>query len=94
MLAGQSKFSRKGPLSAWMVSWLMIFQHLHPKGTLKTVVGEIRLGSAKEFVNLSDGKKLSRNTSAYSQARSNALMTLAPRLPLAVAENVADMTVP
>jgi len=34
MLQDKSAFSREGPLSAWVVIWLMIFQRLHPKGTL------------------------------------------------------------
>ena len=91
MLEGQSKFSREGPLSAWLVSWLMLFQRLSPAGTLKAAVGEIRLGSARKLVRPPVGKKttkkkkkkLSRSTSAYSQART--------KLPLVVAETVSDL---
>jgi hypothetical protein len=79
-------FSRGGPLSAWLVSWLMISQRLHPVGTLAIALRELATGPARNFVRWKDAdpsKVLSPNTSAYSQARS--------RLPLKVAEEVADL---
>lgn len=83
MLQQQSAFSREGPLSAWIVIWLMIFQRLHPKGTLSVAVRELLRGAVQPFVQLRDGQALSANTSAYSQARS--------KLPLEVAERVSDL---
>jgi len=86
MLAGQSEFSRQGRLSAWVVIWLMIFQRLHPLGTLSVAVREMLCGVTRKFVCWSPGEArgdLSASTSAYSQARS--------RLPLEVAEKVSDM---
>jgi hypothetical protein len=86
MLAGQKTFSREGPLSAWVVIWLMIFQRLHPLGTLSVAVRELQCGPIREFVRWREGaaaQELSVNTSAYSQART--------RLPLEVAEKVADV---
>jgi len=81
----QSAFSREGPLGAWVVIWLMIYQRLHAKGTLSVAVGELLTGPTGPFVHRSKGSAsppLSANTSAYSQARS--------RLPLEVAEKVSD----
>lgn len=85
MLAGHGTFLREGPLSAWLVIWLMIFQRLHPLGTLAVTVRELVCGSAREWINRPLGaaiRELSINTSAYSQARK--------RLPLEVAEKVSD----
>lgn len=76
-------FSRQGPLSAWVVIWLMIFQRLHPKGTLSVAVRELSWGAVRPFVETRGGQPLSANTSAYSQARS--------KLPLEVAEKVSDL---
>ena len=86
LLEGGSAGSREGPLSAWLVIWLMIFQRLHAKGTLSVAVREMLSGPAQAFVRWSgknQGKRLSANTSGYSQARS--------RLSLDVAEKVSDM---
>jgi Transposase DDE domain len=86
MLEGQSAFSRKGPLSAWVVIWLMIYQRLDAKGTLAVAVRELLVGSVRRLVPQVDrlrGKPLSASTSAYSQARG--------RLPLNVAEKVSDL---
>jgi DDE family transposase len=86
LLAGQRAFSREGPLSAWVVIWLMLFQRLHPLGALSVAVRELQCGSIRKFVRWRKGtaaQELSVNTSAYSQARS--------RLPLEVAEKVADV---
>jgi hypothetical protein len=86
MLQGQSAFSRKGPLSAWVVIWLMIYQRLDAKGTLAVAVRELLMGSVRGFVPQVDNlraKRLSASTSAYSQARR--------RLPLEVAERVSDL---
>jgi len=86
MLAGRKEFSREGPLSAWVVIWLMIFQRLHYLGTLSVAVRELQCGPTRKFVRWRKGtaaQELSVNTSAYSQARS--------RLPLEVAEKVADV---
>ena len=83
LLEGHSAFSQRGPLNAWVLIWLMIYQRLHPKGTLSIAVQESRREAIQAFVGLVKGKKLSRNTSAYSQART--------RLPLAVAEAVSDL---
>jgi hypothetical protein len=94
MLHGRSAFSRQGPLSAWVVIWLMIFQRLHPKGSLSVGVRELLTGPVRAQVRWPEGKKhpcraarkkpegLSANTSAYSQARS--------KLPLDVGEKVSD----
>jgi hypothetical protein len=86
MLEGQSAFSRKGPLSAWVVIWLMIYQRLEAKGTLAVAVRELLVGSVRGFVPQVDNvgaKRLSASTSAYSQARG--------RLPLDVVEKVSDL---
>ena len=85
ILEGWSAFSREGPLTGWVVIWLMIFQRLHAKGTLSVAVRELLTGPVQAHVRWSDGKTdpLSANTSAYSQARS--------RLPLEVAEKVSDL---
>ena len=86
LLQGQAQFSRKGKLSAWVVIWLMIFQRLHPKGTLAVAVREVLTGPVQELPAGPAGKpreRLSANTSAYSQARS--------RLPLEVVEQVGDL---
>jgi hypothetical protein len=86
MLHGQSAFSREGPLSAWVVIWLMIFQRLQAKGTLSEAVRELLSGPVRGFVRQTEGaaaEPLSANTSAYSQARS--------KLPLGVAEQVSDL---
>jgi hypothetical protein len=86
MLKGRSAFSRKGPYSARLVTWMMIHQRLHPKGTLSVGVRELLSGPAQAFVKLT-GKDpavgLSANTSAYSQARS--------RLTLDLVEQAADV---
>ena len=85
LLAGRREFSREGPLSAWVVIWLIMFQRLHHRGTLSVAVRELLCGSVKSFVcwrEGRDGQDLSANTSGYSQARS--------RLPLEVAEKVSD----
>jgi hypothetical protein len=86
LLAGQSAFSRHGVLSAWVVIWLIIFQRLHPKGTLASAVRELWTGPVRASVrwkNPAQPGGLSANTSAYSQARS--------RLPEKVAEQVSDL---
>ena len=86
MLMGRSEFSRQGPLSAWVVIWLMIFQRLDALGTLSVAVRELLCGPTRQWVRRQSGEtgpELSANTSAYSQARS--------RLPLEVAEKVNDM---
>ena len=85
LLAGHSAFSRQGPLSAWIVIWLIIFQRLHPVGTLAVAVCELLTGPVKKFIRWTGRPAhcLSANTSAYSQARS--------RLPLPVAERATDL---
>jgi hypothetical protein len=85
MLVGRSEFSRQGPLSAWLVSWLMIFQRLDGRGTLAVAVRELLCGPTRRWVRWRSGERqqLSASTSAYSQARC--------RLPLEVAEKVTDM---
>lgn len=86
MLEGRSEFSREGPLTAWLVSWLMIFQRLDSLGTLAVAVRELVCGPTRQWVGSRLGEtcpELSTNTSAYSQARR--------RLPLEVAEKVSDM---
>ncbi len=94
MLKGRSAFSRKGPLCAWAVIWGMIFQRLHPKGSLAVAVRELLTGPAKTPIRSPErnqhrrrraGEKpegLSANTSAYSQARS--------KPPPDVVEKVSD----
>ena len=69
-----------------MVIWLIIFQRLHPKGTLAVAVRELLTGPIQAWVQGPKEKPrgpLSANTSAYSQARS--------RLPLEVVEQVSDL---
>jgi hypothetical protein len=86
MLMGRSAFSRQGPLSAWVVIWLMIFQRLDSVGTLSVAVREFLCGPTRQWVRRQSGEtgpELSASTSAYSQARS--------RLPLEVAKKVSDM---
>ena len=86
MLLGRSEFSREGPLSAWVVIWLMIFQRLDTLGTLSVAVRELLCGPTRQWVRWRSGEagpELSASTSANSQARS--------RLPLEVAEKVSDM---
>jgi hypothetical protein len=87
MLRGHAAFSREGPLSAWVVIWLMIFQRLDGKGTLSSAVRQLLTGEVRAFVCCRPKGKpeepLSANTSAYSQARS--------KLPLALIEKVSDM---
>lgn len=86
LLWGRAEFSRQGPLSAWVVIWLMIFQRLDGRGTLSVAVRELVCGPTRQWVRRRLGKtgaKLSASTSAYSQARS--------RLPLDVVEKVSDM---
>lgn len=86
LLEGKSAFSRQGPLTAWVVIWLMIYQRLHAKGTLSVAVRELLTGPVQAHLGWPDGEpggRLSANTSAYSQARS--------RLPLEVAEQVSDL---
>jgi len=85
-MEGQAAFSRDGPLSPWVVIWLMIFQRLDANGTLSAAVRHLLTGPARVLVRESDGCSahvLSANTSAYSQARS--------KLPLAVAEQVSQL---
>jgi hypothetical protein len=85
LLKGQAAFSRRGKLKPWTVIWLIIFQRLHPKGTLAVAVREMLSGSVPALVRRSKGKqqRLSANTSAYSQARR--------RMPLEVVEEVSDL---
>jgi hypothetical protein len=86
MLEGHGAFSREGPLSAWVVIWLMIFQRLDARGTLSAAVRQLLTGGVRAFVRWPQRKgaeALSANTSAYSQARS--------KLPRAVIEKVSDM---
>ena len=84
-LHGRTVFSREGPLSAWIVIWLIIFQRLHPLGTLAVAVQELQSGPVKACICWGKRKRrrLSASTSAYSQARR--------RLPLEVAEKVSDV---
>jgi hypothetical protein len=85
ILAGRSPFSRGGPLNAWVVIWLIIFQRLHPVGTLAVAVRELLTGPIQAFIRWfgQPPRRLSASTSAYSQARA--------RLPLDVAEQVSDL---
>lgn len=86
LLAGRKEFSQEGPLSAWVVMWLMIFQRLDPLGTLSVAVRELLCGPVRKFVRWRRGvtsRDLSTSTSAYSQARS--------RLPQEVVEKVSDI---
>ncbi len=86
LLQGQPSFSRQGKLSAWVVIWLMIFQRLHPKGSLSVAVRELLTGPVQALVRWPRDKPrepLSANTSAYSQARS--------KLPREVVEQVSDL---
>jgi hypothetical protein len=85
LLRGKRAYSRGGPLSAWVVIWLIIFQRLHAKGTLSVAVRELLTGPVREWVRGPEGVPkgdLSANTSAYSQARS--------KLPLEVAILVSE----
>lgn len=82
MLRGQAAFSREGPLSAWVVIWLMIFQRLDAGGTLSAAVRQLLTGGVRAFVRW-PVEPLSANTSAYSQARS--------KLPVVLIEKVSDM---
>lgn len=82
MLRGQAAFSRTGPLTAWVVIWLMIFQRLDAGGTLSAAVRELLTGGVRAFVRWPE-ESLSANTSAYSQART--------KLPVALIEKVSDM---
>jgi Transposase DDE domain len=82
MLRGQAAFSRAGPLTAWVVIWLMIFQRLDAGGTLSAAVRELLTGGVRAFVRW-PVESLSANTSAYSQART--------KLPVALIEKVSDM---
>jgi hypothetical protein len=82
MLVGQSAFSRGGPLTAWVVIWLMIFQRLNAGGALSAAVRELLTGGVRKFVR-QPVEELSANTSAYSQARS--------KLPVTLVEKVSDM---
>jgi hypothetical protein len=86
MLLGQATFSRQGPLSPWVVTWLMIFQRLDPKGTLSAAVRHLLTGPVRGLIRWPEGARtlpLSANTSAYSQARC--------KLPLEVAEQVSEL---
>lgn len=86
LLLGQAKFSRQGPLSPWVVTWLMIFQRLDAKGTLSAAVRHLLTGPVRRLVGWSEGARtapLSGNTSAYSQARC--------KLPLKVAKQVSEL---
>ena len=86
MLVGQAMFSRQGPLSPWVVTWLMIFQRLDAKGTLSAAVRHLLTGPVRGLVRGLEGAPtppLSANTSAYSQARC--------KLPLKVAEQVSEL---
>jgi len=86
MMEGQSAFSREGPLSAWVVIWLMIFQRLDANGSLSAAVRHLLTGPARTLIRGSESGHalpLSANTSAYSQARC--------KLPLAVAKQVSQL---
>lgn len=86
MMEGQSAFSREGPLSPWVVIWLMIFQRLDANGSLSAAVRHLLTGPARTLVRGSESGPalpLSANTSAYSQARC--------KLPLAVAKQVSQL---
>ena len=89
LLEGEAAFSREGPLSAWVVIWLMIFQRMHPKGSLSVAVRELLTGPVQASVRwpertaTAEPRPLSSNTSAYSQARS--------KLPQKVAETVSEL---
>lgn len=86
MLLGQATFSRRGPLSPWVVTWLMIFQRLDAKGTLSAAVHHLLTAPVRGLVRWPEGAHtlpLSANTSAYSQARC--------KLPLEVAEQVSEL---
>jgi hypothetical protein len=85
LLKGCAAFSRKGPLTAWAVIWLILFQRLHPKGTLAVAARELLTGGVRAHLRWPQRNKtrrLSANTSALSQARS--------KLPLEVVEQVSD----
>src|SRR5712691_4459622 len=55
MRQGRSVFSRGGPLNAWVVIWLMIYQRLDPKGTLSVAVRELLVGSVRPYVPRAEG---------------------------------------
>jgi hypothetical protein len=84
LLEGYSAFSQDGPLTAFVTLWLMLYQRLHPKGTLEVAVREMLWGPIRSYVRLPEGQSPSANTSAYSQARK--------RFPVEVAQKVCDMT--
>lgn len=74
-----------GPFSSWIVIWLMVWQRSQGNASLAEAVSEAIFGPTSTL--LPDSKrvrdrKISSNTSAYSQARS--------RLPIEVAIHVAD----
>ena len=81
MLRGQPAFSRGGPLSAWVVIWLMIFQRLDAGGTLSAAVRQLLTGGVRAFVHW-PAEPLSANTSAYSQARTKLPVALIERAGL------------
>jgi hypothetical protein len=85
MLRGQAAFSCAGPLSAWVVMWMMIFQRLDAKGTLAAAVHHLLTGPVRSLVRWPERAepRLSANTSAYSQARG--------KLPLEVAQQVSEL---
>jgi hypothetical protein len=86
MLQGYASFSRQGPLSPWVVIWLMLFQRLDSKGTLSRAVRHLLTGPARRWAPWPQGAptaELSANTSAYSQARG--------KLPLEVAQQVSQL---
>lgn len=86
LMQGLATFSRQGPLSPWVVIWLMTFQRLDAKGTLSAAVRQLLTGPVRTFVRWPEGAPaapLSANTSAYSQARC--------KLPLEVAQQVSQL---
>lgn len=86
LLQGQAEFSRQGPLSPWVVTWLMIYQRLDAQGTLSAAVRHLLTGPVRAFVHWPERASalpLSANTSAYSQARG--------KLPLEVAQQVSEL---
>lgn len=86
--AGSKVVERAGIYESTIVVWLMIFQRLHPDGTVAKAVEDLRAGASQRLLERVAGSirartgRISSDTGGYAKARQ--------RVPLQVVANASD----